>query len=500
MSTEVNPNRIGPFPFPKSDPEKRRNDFSEVQVSYTKLQVIEEAKRCLLCGTPVCIDACPVQMDVRGMCEAVSRGDFQIAHKRIRETNPLLGVTARCCPQLQTLCEEACVMRWDGQPISIGMIQRFVADWEQEPANRTENPECAKDTGKHVSIVGAGPAGLAAAALLRRYGHRVTIYEELGTPGGTAWYGIPDYHLPKDVLLYEADRIKEQGVEMRTGQRVGRDVKLTDLLSDGASEAILITAGSKDVVKLDAPGIDLRGVFDGYSFLLSVFVNGVEKYQKNPTYDLGNEILVIGGGDSALDDARTAKRLTKGNVTVVYRRTENEMPADPIMAEEAKEEGIEFKFLADPKEYNGDNNGNLVSVTMNTMKLGEPDSTGRRSPEPVPGKEYELKCSSVLLAVGRGPNSFLQTQEGLKMGRKQSIAIDDHYKTSMTGVFAAGDVTSGETLVVKAMGSGRNAAQRIHEYLLGLDDSQHVSLYERYFSDRSFEKMMNGEEEGPPPL
>ncbi len=497
MSTNVSPNRVGPFPFPKSDPVKRIEDFSEVQQPYTQPEVIEEAKRCLLCGTPVCINACPVQLDVRGMCEAVSRGDFQTAHKRARETNPLLGVTARCCPQLQTLCEEACVMRWDGQPISIGMIQRFVADWEQEPANRMDNPECASDTRKHVSIVGAGPSGVAAAALLRRYGHHVTLYEELSTAGGTAWYGIPDYHLPKDVLLYEIGRIKEQGVEIKTGIKVGRDLKLTDLFSEGA-DAVLITTGSKDVLRLVTSGADLPGVLDGYSFLLAVFGSGVENYQKKPSYDLGNEILVIGGGDTALDVARTAKRLTKGNVTVVYRRTESEMPADPIMVEEAREEGIQFSFLTDPSEFNG--NGRVASATMNTMQLGKPDSTGRRSPEPIPGKDFVMECSSVLLAVGRGPNSFLQIQAGLKMGKKQSIEIDDHFRTSMTGVFAAGDVTSGETLVVKAMESGRNSAQRIHEFLMGIDDSQHVSLYECYFSERSFEQMMSGEEEGAPPL
>lgn len=498
MSTQVTPGRVGEFPFSKTEPDRRRRDFSEVQVPYTRLQVIEEAKRCLLCGTPVCINACPVQMDVRGMCEAVSRGDFATAHKRIRETNPLLGVTARCCPQLQVLCEDACVMRWDGQAISIGMIQRFVSDWEQG-GNDTKQPIpfCEKETGKHVSIVGGGPAGLAAAELLRRYGHGVTIYEELPTPGGTAWYGIPDYHLPKDVLEYEIGRLKDQGIEIKTSVKVGRDTKLTSLLSDGSS-AVLITTGCKDVVRLDTPGIDLKGVIDGYGFLHDVFVNGVTEYVRNPKYDLGKNILVIGGGDSALDAARTALRLTNGNVTIVYRRTENEMPADPIMAEEAKEEGVVFKFLSDPKRYNG-REGKLTSVTMDSMQLGKPDATGRRFPEPIPGNEFEMNCSAVLLAVGRGPNAFLQKQEGLKTGRKNSIAIDDHFRSSMTGVFAAGDVTSGETLVVKAMSSGRNAAQRIHEYLTGLDESQHVSLYERYFSERSFEKLMSGEEEGPPP-
>ncbi len=500
MSTQVSPDRVGPFPFPKKDPDERKKNFSEVQIPYTRLEVIQEAKRCLLCGTPVCQDACPVQMDVRGMCEAVSRGDFKTAFTRIRDTNALLGVTARCCPQLQSLCENACVMRWDGQPISIGMIQRFCADWEQgDETNRQADPTHAPETGKHVSIVGSGPAGLAAAALLRRYGHGVTIYEALPHAGGTAWYGIPDYHLPKDVLQYEIDRIVGEGVEIKTNVKVGKDVMLSDLLSEG-SDAVLTTTGSKDVNKLDTPGVDLLGVYDGYGFLEDVFVNGVQEYLAHPKYDLGKDILVIGAGDTALDDARVAKRLSGGGyVTIVYRRTENDAPSDPIMVDEAKEEGIEFKYLANPKQFNGDGSGKLISTTMDTMQLGEPDKTGRRSPEPVPGEEFEMKSSAVLLAVGRGPDSFLQTQAGLKTGKKNSIAVDDHFKTSMTGVFAAGDVTTGETLVVKAMGSGRDAAQRVHEYLMQIPEDKHVSLYETYFVSHSFDWMMRGGQGGLPP-
>ena len=497
MSTQFKQNRVGPFPFPKQDPKQRVKDFSEVQVPYTQLEVIQEAKRCLLCGTPVCIDACPVQMDVRGMCDAVSQGDFKTAHERIRDTNALLGVTARCCPQLQSLCENACVMRWGGQAISIGMIQRFCSDWEKDQS-RQPDPVRASESGKHVSIVGAGPSGLAAASLLRRYGHGVTIYEELPYAGGTAWYGIPNYHLPKDVLEYEIDRIKGEGVDIKTNTKIVRDIMLSDLLSQG-SDAVLVTTGPKDVTKLDTPGIDLKGVYDGYGFLEDVFVNTVDEYLKNPKYYLGKDILVIGAGDTALDDARVARRLTGGNVTIVYRRTEKDAPSDPIMVEEAKEEGIEFKYLANPKKYNGDKDGKLISTTMDTMQLVEEDQTGRKTPKPVPGQEFEMKSSSVLLAVGRGPNSFLQKQAGLKMGKKNSIAVDDHFRTSMNGVFAAGDVTTGETLVVKAMGSGRDAAQRVHEYLAGIKDDKHVSLYERYFVQRSFEVMMRGQEIKPPP-
>src|SRR6476469_9073272 len=226
----VDPNRVGEFPFRKADPEKRKSNFLEVQQPYSEQEVMKEAERCLLCGTPVCIDACPVLLDVRGMNEAAARGDFKTSYERIRETNPLLGVTARCCPQLQGLCEDACVLKWSGQPIGIGLIQRYVADWERK--NRQEPVSVAPDTGKEVAVIGAGPAGLAGATLLKRNGHKVTIYETSSMPGGTAWYGVPDYHLPKDVLLDEVEKIKALGVEIRAGITVGKEVTLTQLLDD----------------------------------------------------------------------------------------------------------------------------------------------------------------------------------------------------------------------------------------------------------------------------
>ena len=495
---KVEPNRVGQFPFRKSDPEERKKNFSEVQQPYTEEEVIKEAERCLLCGTPVCIDACPVLLDVRGMNEAVARGDFNKAHERIRETNPLLGVTARCCPQLQGLCEDACVLRWSGQPIGIGLIQRYIADWERKQQQKPPDPSVSPDTGKNVAVIGAGPAGLAGAELLKRYGHNVTIYEELSRPGGTAWYGIPDYHLPKYVLNYEIERIKGMGVNIKTDIKVGKDIALSQL-QDG-NDAILIATGSKDTLKLDTPGIDLDGIYDGYEFLESVFVNGVEDYIKNNSnkYDLGKEVIVIGGGDTALDCARTVLRLTKGNVTIVYRRTENDMPADPIMLEEAKEEGVKFRFLAQPKSYEGEN-GHVARAVMDLMQLGKPDESGRREPEPIPNKEFKIECSIILLAVGRGPSSFLQKKAGIKTGKKNSVAVDNQYKTSMKGVFAAGDVTTGESLVVKAMGSGREAAQRLHEYLMNLEQN-HMSFYERYYTQNYYDRMLeDGADTGSPP-
>lgn len=485
----VEPDRVGAFPFRKADAEERKSNFSEVQQPYSEEEVMREADRCLLCGTPVCIDACPVLLDVRGMNEAVARGDFKTSYERIRETNPLLGVTARCCPQLQGLCEDACVLKWSGQPIGIGLIQRYVADWERK--HRQEPVDCAPDTGKKVAVIGAGPAGLAGSTLLRRYGHQVTIYEASPTSGGTAWYGVPDYHLPKDVLLDEIEKIKALGVKIVTGTAVGKDVTLSQLLED--NDAVLITTGSKDARNLDSLGTDLQGVLLGYDFLADVFMHGVENYLKDPKYDVGTEIIVIGGGDTSLDCARTALRLAKGkgNVTVLCRQSETELHVDPIMLEEAKEEGVKFKFLVQARSFEGNPAGHVVSATIDSLRMGAPDKFGKKHPEPIPGKEFKMPCSLVLVAIGRGPNSFLQKKAGIKMGKRNSIAIGKDHMTSMHGVFAAGDVTSGETLIVKAMEKGRDGAQRVHEYLMNLQ-AHHVSFYEKYYKGRSYERMMAG--------
>ena len=489
--------RTSQFPFPKLDASLREGNFEEVQLPYTMEQAMAEASRCVTCGNPLCIDVCPLQTDIRGMCEAVARGDLETAYHRIRETNALLGTTARCCPQLDSLCEAACVIGSQGQPVASGMIQRFVADWERG-VSRQPDPLMMKPTGKKVAIIGGGPAGLAAAELLRRYGHEATIFEELEVLGGTAWYGIPDYHLPKDVLQYEAGRIVGMGVEVKTKVKVGKDVTLDGLRSD--YDAVIIATGAKDVSKFDTPGSDLKGVYDGYKFLEDVFVNGVESYIRNPTYELGKKVLVIGGGDSALDCARTAQRLTGGNVTIVYRRTEVEMPVDEILIEEGKEERLKLKMLMAPKEYVGAN-GHVTKTVMTVMKLGEVDASGRRSPVPT-GETVEMECDSVIIAIGRGPNSYLQKLAGLKLGWKNAIAIDDHSMSSVPGVFAAGDVVTGESLVVKAMGSGREAAQHAHEYLMLLG-SQHSSLYDYYFTRRTsglfYREMLDGNEERYPP-
>lgn len=356
-----------------------------------------------------------------------------------------------------------------------------------------------QDTGKKVAIIGADPAGLAGSALIRRYGHEVTIYETSHILGGTAWYGVPDYHLPKEVLIDEIEKIKSMGVIIKTNVMVGKNITLSQLLDE--NDAVLITTGSKDTINLDIPGITLEGVISGYDFLQNVFLEGLDSYLNNPKYRLGKNIVVIGGGDTSLDCARTALRLTKGeaNVTVLCRESEAELHVDPIMHEEAKEEGVKFKYLGQTKSFEGDSNGHVRSAIVDPMQLGPPDQSGRRLLEPLKDKEFRLPCSTVLVAIGRGPNSFLQEKAGIKTGKRNSIAIADDFKTSVKGIFAAGDVTSGETLIVKAMEKGREAAQRVHEYLMGFE-TNHVSFYEKYYTKISYERMLDGKSDaGPPP-
>src|SRR6266487_692827 len=493
----VDPNRVGEFPFRKANAKERKSNFSEVQQPYSEKEVMQEAERCLLCGTPVCIDACPVLLDVRGMNEAVARGEFKTSFEKIRETNPLLGVTARCCPQLQGLCEDACVLKWSGQPIAIGLIQRYISDWESK--HRQPPPSIALETGKKVAVIGAGPAGLAGSDLLRRYGHKVTIFEASTMAGGTAWYGVPDYHLPKKVLIDEIEKVKTMGVNIRTNITIGKDVALSQLLDE--NDAVLITTGSRDMVKFEIPGINLKGVLSGYEFLETVFSGGVESYLSKPKYNLGNDIIVIGGGDTSLDCARTALRLTKGkgNVTVLCLHPKTELHVDPIMLEEAEEEGVKFRFLVQAKSFESNSKGHVNEAIIENMYLSGLDQAGNSHPTAIPNKEFKMKCSIVLIAIGRGPNSFLQKKAGINTGKRNSIAITDDYKTSMNGVFAAGDVTSGETLIVKAMEKGREAAQRVHEYLMDLE-SNHMSFYEKYYTNISYDRMLKGEDQvGSPP-
>ena len=304
-------------------------------------------------------------------------------------------MTARCCPRLQGLCEDACVLKWSGQPIGIGLIQRYIADWERK--NRQPPVSIEQDTGKKVAVVGAGPAGLAGSAITQKIWSSGNNTRRIYYAGGTAWYGVSDYHLPKEVLIDEIEKIKAMGVNIRTNTTIGKDVTLSQLLEE--NDAVLNTTGSKDTPNLEMPGVNLKGVLSGYQFLESVFLEGLESYLSNPKYSLGNDIIVIGGGDTSLDCARTALRLTKGkgNVTLLCFAPKTGLHVDPIMLEEAKEEGVKFRFPGQAKSFEGDSNGHVVATIIDSVHMSAPDQSGKRHPEVIANKEFKMPSCTVLI-------------------------------------------------------------------------------------------------------
>lgn len=458
----VVPDRVRPRLLPL---DKRKKTFGEPVLGYSEAEAVLEAQRCLQCGSVVCMEACPLSVDVKGMIQALQNQDFRDAARILGKTNCLPGTTARVCPQLLGLCESACVMQWQGDPIAVGLLQRFVADWAREHKSYQKTWKATK-SGLSVAIVGAGPAGLAAADFLIEKGHDVTIFEELKKVGGTAMYGIPDYHLAKDVLDYEVECIKQKGVVVKTGVTIGRDIGISTLFDQGFY-AVLLATGCRDVIRFEAPGTGLVGVYDGYEFLKQVSLGGSERFLTGSSSSLGRVVAVVGGGNTAIDAARTSIRLGAEKVLLIYRRSMAEMPADISMIQAAEEEGAEFVFLTAPVRFYGDDKKHVRRMECVKMQLGEPDKSGRSRPIPVQGSNFMVDVDSVILAVGRKPDSRIPVNEGLKMGEAGGIAVDSNsFETSMQGVFAAGDVVTGETLVCKAMASGRMAAEKVHSFLL----------------------------------
>jgi glutamate synthase (NADPH/NADH) small chain len=482
LSKQIIPKRVGPWPYPKKKEECRAESFEEVQLGYTEEEAIEEANRCILCPVPACVKACPVNSDVLGMMKSIQERDFGGALKKIRETNCLPGSTARVCPQLDDLCEANCVLNKRGDPVSIGMLQRFVADWGHEHG-KLKNPEIAESTGKRVAIIGGGPAGLAAADHLVRSGHNVTILDAHNKLGGTAMYGIPNFHLSKDLLDSEVKRLQDMGVEARINVKVGSQISLEEIFDEGF-DAILIATGAKNVTPFKVEGIDLKGVYDAYKFLITLDEMEFYKHpEKSIPFQVGEKVLVVGGGDTAIDASRTSVRLGAKEVTIMYRRSDKEMTSYRFGREMAKEEGVEIKYLHVPVRFISDKDGRVKEAECVKMRLGEPDDSGRARPIPIEGSNFTIDVDTVFIAIGRGPNTYLQEKEEIKMEKWGGITINpDTYETSYSGVFAAGDVVTGETLVIKAMGEARKAAQRVHEYLI--DSQERLDLFQRYFTER----------------
>jgi glutamate synthase (NADPH/NADH) small chain len=453
-------------PMPKQKPEIRRNNFNEVALGYTEEQAKAEAGRCLQCAKPQCVTGCPVEICIPDFVRLLREGKYAEAIAKIKEKNALPAVCGRVCPQ-EEQCQKMCVLGKVGEPVSVGRLERWLADWERDRGN-TKVQEKPPPTGKKVALIGAGPAGLTAAADLVKLGHKVVIYEALHVPGGVLVYGIPEFRLPKRIVQSEADYVQSLGADLKLGYLVGRVYTIPELLKQKGFDAVFIGTGAGLPAFLGVPGDNLGGIYSANEFLIRV---NLMKAYAFPAYDtpirIGKHVVVIGGGNVAMDSARSALRLGAEEVCIVYRRSREEMPARKEEIENAEEEGIICKFLANPTRFFGDEKGWVKAMECVCMELGPPDQSGRRRPVPVKGSEFVMDTDTVIEAVGRTPNPIIQsTTEGLAVTKWGTIVTDAIGKTSLEGVYAGGDIVTGEATVISAMGAGKKAARAIHEYIM----------------------------------
>jgi len=451
-------------PIPKQAPEVRRRNFNEVALGYSEEQALAEASRCLQCPKPQCVSGCPVEIDIPAFIKLMRDKKFAEAIKEIKEKNCLPAICGRVCPQ-EEQCQKLCVLGKVGDPVSIGRLERFLADWERQTGIACS--EKAPSTGKRVAVIGAGPAGLTAAADLVRFGHEVVIFEALHYPGGVLMYGIPEFRLPKSIVQAEADYVKKLGVEVRLNCLVGRTFTIPELLKTGF-DAVFIGTGAGLPQFLGVPGENLGGIYSANEFLIRVNLMKAYKFPECDTpIKIGKKVVVIGGGNVAMDSARSALRLGAEEVCIVYRRSREELPAREEEIENAEEEGIVCKFLAAPLRFIGDEKGWVKAMECICMELGPPDESGRRRPIPIKGSEFVMDVDSVIVAIGRTPNPIIQsTTEGLQVTKWGTIVADENGKTSIEGVYAGGDIVTGEATVISAMGAGKKAAKAINEYLM----------------------------------
>jgi len=456
--------RLTQTAMPKLGVQKRTRSFEEVARGYTEDQAVAEAKRCLQCKKPKCVEGCPVGVDIPAFVNLIGEGRFNEAAKKIKEKNSLPAICGRVCPQ-ENQCMGLCVLGVKGDSINIGALERFAADHELKKG--VENPKVAASTGKRVAVVGSGPAGLTAAAELAKLGHKVTVFEALHSPGGVLMYGIPEFRMPKDIVKAEVEYVKRLGVEVKTDVIVGKAVTLKELFEAGF-DAVFLGTGAGLPSFLGVPGENLCGIYSANEFLIRV---NLMKAYRFPEYDtpikVGAKVAVIGGGNVAMDAARSALRLG-GKVRVVYRRTEEEMPARLEEIKNAKEEGIEFIFLATPVRFLGDEKGWVNRVECLRMKLGEPDASGRRRPIPVKGSEFLIDADTVVVAIGQRPNPLaVRNTKEVKVTEWGTITVNpETQETSMKSIYAGGDIVTGDATVISAMGAGKKAAHAIHEYLM----------------------------------
>lgn len=451
-------------PVREQDPKVRATNFEEVCYGYNREEAVEESQRCLGCKKPKCVEGCPVSINIPAFIEAVKEEKFEEAFKVISESSSLPAVCGRVCPQ-ESQCEGKCIRGIKGDPVSIGKLERFVADWARENGIKPEAP--AEKNGKKVAVIGSGPAGLTCAGDLAKLGYDVTIFEALHKAGGVLVYGIPEFRLPKDrVVGSEVENVKSLGVKIETDVIIGKTVKLDELLEDEGFDAVFIGSGAGLPKFMGIPGEQANGVCSANEFLTRN--NLMKAFDEN--YDTpivrGKKVVVVGGGNVAMDAARTALRLG-AETHIVYRRSEEELPARVEEVHHAKEEGIIFNLLTNPVEIHEDENGWVSGITCIRMELGEPDASGRRRPVEIPGSEFRIDCDTVIMALGTSPNPLISsTTKGLEINRRKCIvASEDTGATSKEGVYAGGDAVTGAATVILAMGAGKAAAKGIHEYL-----------------------------------
>ncbi|MEM2092145.1 MAG: NADPH-dependent glutamate synthase [Candidatus Bathyarchaeia archaeon] len=459
-------NRFKAVPIPKQPPQVRIYNFNEVALGYSEEQALMEAERCLQCANPQCVLGCPVEIDIPTFIRLIKEGKFREAMVKIKEKNNLPAICGRVCPQ-EDQCQKYCVLSKRGDPVQIGRLERFLADWERE--HNVEIPEKKPSTGKRVAVVGSGPAGLTVAGDLAKLGHEVVIFEALHEPGGVLMYGIPEFRLPKSIVQAEIEYIKRLGVTIKTNILVGRLYTVQELLSDEGFDAVFIGTGAGPPIFMGIPGENLCGIYSANEFLIRV--NLMRSYLF-PRWDtpikVGDRVAVIGAGNVAMDASRCALRLGAKEVHIVYRRSRTEMPARKEEIENAEEEGIIFDFLTLPVAYHGDESGWVKKMECIRMQLTEPDETGRRRPVPIEGSNFMMDIDTVIVAIGRRPNPLIQqTTPGLRVAEDGTIIVDENMQTSIKGVYAGGDIVTGEATVISAMGAGKKAAKSIHKYLMG---------------------------------
>ncbi len=455
----------GKTPVKEQAPDIRNKNFLEVTQSYTLEEAMNEAQRCLNCPTKPCMSGCPVNVKIPEFIKLVAEGKIEEAYLKIKETSSLPAVCGRVCPQ-ESQCEKHCVRGIKGEPVAIGRLERFVADYFMK--NFKEKAVEIKKNGKKVAVIGGGPSGLTCAGDLAKLGYDVTIFEAFHKAGGVLVYGIPEFRLPKDIVKAEIDKLEQMGVKIETNVVIGKTLEIEEIMNEEGFEAVFIGSGAGLPSFMKMSGENLKGVYSANEFLTRI---NLMKAYKFPEYDtpvsVGKRVAVVGGGNVAMDAARCAKRLGAEEVYIIYRRTKDEMPARLEEVEHAVDEGIIFKFLTNPIEVTGDENGCVKGIKCVKMELGEPDNSGRRRPVAIENSDFEIELENVIIAIGQTPNPLIkQTTKGLETHKWGGIIVDEETgKTSLEGVYAGGDAVTGAATVILAMGAGKKSAKAIDEYL-----------------------------------